>query len=186
MFRNENAWNAAIAVAAAGAGVPVWLVKATIGKESSFNPAAFRDEAGIQDASRGLGQLLASTARWLGYDGPAGDDATHTGGLYDPETSIRYTAHYLGYLARRYPGETWDAIYAAYNSGKVRRAADGTLTNSKGVSLEPVLIPWRRIADYFHPAGKAWRDEKVPFGPHSKSPAQVDSPPRGSDGSPRS
>jgi soluble lytic murein transglycosylase-like protein len=160
MFKNEDTWTGAIAAAAAAAGVPVWVVKATIGKESSFNPKAIGPEKSI--ISRGLMQVTTDTARWLGYAGPVGDDVARTGGLYDAETSIRIGTHYLGYLARRFPAEPWDAIYAAYNSGAVRRK-DGVLVTKKGESLEGVVTNWRKLASYFNPS---WRAEvRVPFVP---------------------
>lgn len=162
-FANENTWNAAIASAAVAAGLPVWVVKTAIGKESSFNPRAVGPEDPI--ISRGLMQLTEDTARWLGYSGPLGDDSTHTGGLYDPETSIQIGAHYLGYLARRYPAEGWDAIYAGYNSGAPRRDAAG-FVNAKGKSIEGKIQAWRDLADYFNPN---WRKE--PRGPFVKPPA---------------
>jgi len=161
-FANESAWNPAIAAAAAASGVPVWVIKTTIAKESSFNPKAFQDKPSPSstDDSRGLMQLLTSTARWLGYTGPEGDDATRTGGLYDPIKSIEIGTHYLGYLARRWPAEPWDAIYAAYNSGAVRRDAAG-FVNAKGQSIEAKVQGWRDLASYFNPS---WRSEaRGPF-----------------------
>jgi soluble lytic murein transglycosylase-like protein len=167
-FANENTWNVAIAAAAAAEGLPMWVVKTTIAKESSFNPRAFKDEPEINDASRGLMQVLYSTAKWLGYSGPAGDDNARAGGLYDPETSIRIGAHYLGYLARRWRAEGWDAIYAAYNSGAVRRDSSGFIT-SKGASIEGKVQGWRDLADYFNPN---WRTQpRGPFVQPAAAPA---------------
>lgn len=170
-FANENTWTAAIATAAAAAGIPLWVIKTTIAKESSFNPKALRAEPALKDASRGLMQVLESTARWLGYAGPAGDDELRTGGLYDPETSIRIGTHYLGYLARRWTAEGWDAIYAAYNSGAVRRDSSG-FVNSKGASIEAKVQGWRDLADYFNPN---WRKE--PRGPFVRPAAAPAEPP---------
>jgi len=93
-------------------GVPWALILAVIGTESSGNPRAYRYESHINDASRGLMQMLYSTAKSLGYKGPPE-------GLYNPDTSIYYGAKYLRKLYDRY-GNWLDAI-AAYNAGRPRR-----------------------------------------------------------------
>lgn len=149
MFANENSWDDAIQTAAARYGVPIGIVKATIGKESSFNPRAFAPEPGIGDASRGLMQLLARTARGLGYSGPIGDDAAKAGGLYDPALSINLGTKLLRELRGRYPSAGWDEIYSAYQRGKLEHdPTTGALPNENKVA------PWRTLADYFAPG---WR-----------------------------
>lgn len=48
-------------------GVAPELILAVMQAESAFDPKAFRSEPQIQDASRGLMQLLLKTARGLGF-----------------------------------------------------------------------------------------------------------------------
>jgi soluble lytic murein transglycosylase-like protein len=122
--------------------VPAWVIKATIGTESSFRATAY------DGSSRGLMQLELPTARGLGYQGPIGDDATHAGGLYEPETNIQLGTKYLAQLRDRYPGIDWDGIYSAYNLGHLSPHADGTYPNETNVNH------WRANADYFNPG---WR-----------------------------
>lgn len=92
--------------------VPWALILAIIGTESAGNPRAYRYESHINDASRGLMQMLYSTARSLGYKGPPR-------GLYNPDISIKYGTKFLRMLYNRY-GNWLDAI-AAYNAGRPRR-----------------------------------------------------------------
>lgn len=90
-------------------------VLAIISIESSFRPGAFRYESHLDDASIGLMQVLSSTARDRGYDGPVN-------GLFDPEVSIVMGMRHLkwghDFLAQRMgggvPKDTW---IGAYNAG---------------------------------------------------------------------
>lgn len=148
MFARENTFDALILQNADKFNVPVWVIKATIGKESSFNPAAFRAESGGR-ASRGLMQILEGTARDLGLRGAAGDDATKTGGLYEPALSIQLGTKFLARLRARYPSEPWDRIYAAYNAGSIVTDPTGALVN------EAHVTGWRTLADYFNPGWRA-------------------------------
>lgn len=95
---------------AAHFGVPESWIRAVIQTESSFNPAAYRAEPQIQDASYGLMQLLYRTAKGLGYTGTPE-------GLYDPATNIRLGTQLLADHMRRY-GDDIRRVYSAYNSGK--------------------------------------------------------------------
>jgi soluble lytic murein transglycosylase-like protein len=164
MWAREAEFDTLMVAQSIRTGVPVWVIKATIAKESGFDPGAFRDEPKLKDASRGLGQLLLSTAIWLGYRGEAGDDQAHTGGLYDPAESIRWTAEYLKRQRRRYPDAPWDEIYAAYNAGSIRYAADeaGKILEPRRLINEANLAGWRRAADHFRPG---WRAEPIPARP---------------------
>lgn len=63
-------------------------ILAVIEIESGFNPRAYRAEPQLGDASRGLMQLLLSTARDRGYRGVPD-------GLYDPATNIRFGIAHL-------------------------------------------------------------------------------------------
>lgn len=74
------------AVARSGNVVPVALPLAIIEAESSGTPSAYRGEPN-GNGSIGLMQVLATTARSLGYTGPIGDPKLLTG-LYDPATNI--------------------------------------------------------------------------------------------------
>lgn len=83
--------------------------------ESSFNRNAYRYEAKLGEASYGLMQVLASTARDMGYSGPVE-------GLYDPLTNLRIGMLYLkwvwDYLSRRLGREpTYDEWLSGYNGG---------------------------------------------------------------------
>lgn len=121
---NDTAYDAMIRPLASAYGAEIGvdadtmaaLVKAVIRQESAFNPAAFRAEPRINDASRGLMQVLARTARALGYSGDVGNDATHVGGLYDPYTSIRLGTKLLAANLRQARGD-FDVAISAYNAG---------------------------------------------------------------------
>lgn len=86
------------------------LIFATIMIESGGNPRAVRYEPRLNDASYGLGQLLYSTARGLGYRGsPAG--------LYDPATNIDLIARYHRRNLDRHGHLTAEELTTAYNTG---------------------------------------------------------------------
>lgn len=94
-------------------GVPATFVAAVIETESGGDPRAYRAEPQLQDASRGLMQLLYSTASGLGYGGVPD-------GLYDPDTNIFFGTKLLADLRRRY-GTDPRRVYSAYNSGSPDR-----------------------------------------------------------------
>lgn len=170
MFARENTFDDLILKYGTQFNVPAWVIKTTIGKESSFNPAAYRAEPTINDASRGLMQVLEKTARALGLKGDVGNDTTKTGGLYEPTLNIQLGTKLLGQLRDRYPGEGWDAIYSAYQHGSIARdAATGLLSN------ERIVNQWRTIADYFNPP---WRGTAGPSPPFRSTPGSG-RPPRG-------
>jgi soluble lytic murein transglycosylase-like protein len=104
-------------------GVDPALVLGHIQQESSFNPRAYRAEPQINDGSTGLVQLLLVTANHY-------ENVTQQQ-LYDPETNIRIAMKYMADNLNDYGGDIQDAI-AAYNSGSVYQADDGTYTNSQG------------------------------------------------------
>lgn len=110
LFPNEDAYDGVIVAAARAAGVPAGLVKAVIAHESRFVPTAQRAEPHINDASRGLMQLLERTARdELGF---TGDVAA----LFDPTVNIPLGVRYLA-LQRSRAGGEWAAAVSAYNGG---------------------------------------------------------------------
>lgn len=104
----QNAYDDVIATAAAHHGVAVVLIKAVIGQESAFDPNAYRAEPQLNDASRGLMQLLLGTAHGLGYTGDAQ-------GLYDPTTNVELGAKLLKQNLDR--GGSVDSALSAYNGG---------------------------------------------------------------------
>lgn len=164
MYAREHDFDDEIASAADAAGVPAWVVLSTVGSESSFDPRSLNslDPGG---GSRGLMGMTLSTARWLGYQGPPGDDQTRSGGLFDPSLNLQLGAEYLAYLRDRYPSARWDQVYGAYNYGSIRLASNGQLVNQSNVDR------WGRIADHFNPL---WRVEGAAEG--SLLPPE-DSPP---------
>lgn len=104
-------------VASEGQGiVTVPDVLAIIQIESSFDPSAYRAEPQLDDASRGLMQILYKSAQDRGYRG-APD------GLYDPATNILYGVRHLvwgyRYLDSKLPGAGvgLDQWVGAYNAG---------------------------------------------------------------------
>lgn len=111
-------------------GVPFLWIKAIIGTESSFNPNAYRAEPQINDASRGLMQVLEKTARGLGYAGPVED-------LFNPAVSIDLGTRLLKDLMERY-GTDFREIYSAYNSGSPTRY----LTSSQVATNVQRAVTW--------------------------------------------
>lgn len=86
--------------------------------ESSWRPAAYRYEAGINDASYGLFQTLYATAQEMGYGGSPD-------GLFDPDTSAIYGVRYLVFCRDFMSGVMggapgWLDILSCYNGGPGR------------------------------------------------------------------
>jgi len=100
------------------------LILAIIHTESNGNPKAYRYERHIEDASRGLMQILYRTAREMGYYGKPQ-------GLYDPETNINYGTKYLANRIRKYG--FYKGI-AAYNAGSPRYTREGCFINQPYVN----------------------------------------------------
>lgn len=88
--------------------VPVDIIKGVMATESGFNPNAIRGEPQRSDASRGLMQLLLSTARGIGYGGTADD-------LFRPEISLYYGTKLLADLYSK--TLNWPDAISAYNGG---------------------------------------------------------------------
>lgn len=88
--------------------VPLPIVLAVVGQESSFNPLAYRGEPQLGDGSYGLMQLLFSTAKGLGYTGDRS-------GLFVAETNAQLGAQLLAQLLRT-RGSVSNAL-SAYNGG---------------------------------------------------------------------
>jgi soluble lytic murein transglycosylase-like protein len=114
LFNDEDKFNPEIARASIGSGTAVAVLKGFIGLESAFNPKAYRYEPALKppDASYGLAQILACTARGVGYTGiPTG--------LFDPFTSALYGGKFIRALAKKYPN--LPDLIAAYNMGYPRK-----------------------------------------------------------------
>lgn len=97
------------------------LIFATIMIESGGNTYAVRQEPRIHDASYGLGQLLYSTARGIGYRGTPE-------GLFDPAVNIDLIAKYHKRNFDRYLDLNPQELTVAYNTGSpYKRAYPGHL-----------------------------------------------------------
>ncbi|PSJ58259.1 lytic transglycosylase domain-containing protein [Pseudaminobacter soli (ex Li et al. 2025)] len=80
--------------------VPADLVRRVVKRESTFNPSAYNR------GHWGLMQIKHSTARGMGYDGPAR-------GLLDAETNLKYSVKYLrgAFLVAKGDPERADRLY---------------------------------------------------------------------------
>jgi soluble lytic murein transglycosylase-like protein len=138
------------------------ILKGMVAAESAFKPTAFRAEPQINDASRGLMQLLAGTARSLGYAGTLGNDTTHTGGLYVPTTSLVLGAKLLAQNLSRARAPKHVIALSAYNAGfsavagrtnDAKRNADGSIVNQAYV--DKILLFAREYINIPFPAPAA-------------------------------
>ncbi len=86
------------------------VIFATIMVESMGNPNATRYEPHINDSSYGLGQILFSTARGLGYEGSAKQ-------MLEPETSIDLIGRYHRRSLDAYGDLSPEQLATAYNTG---------------------------------------------------------------------
>lgn len=128
-WTRENAYDteilSALGIWGLDASVYYPITKAIIGAESGFSPCAYRIEAKIGDASRGLMQILLGTARAVGYKGVPGTveecRAGLQNGLFDPKVNLTWGVGYFAQQLRRYNMDTWKAV-AAYNYGSARIA----------------------------------------------------------------
>lgn len=120
-----------ITAAAAENSIPAPYIAAVIMAESSYDP-----EAVSSVGARGLMQIMPDTGDWIA--GKFGEECTSEA-LFDPVTSIRYGAWYLGFLMERYSGDMRCAT-AAYHAGQ--GTVDGWLGDpvysSDGVTLDKI------------------------------------------------
>lgn len=121
-----NQYDGIVQAASVNYGVSIPLIKAVIMTESSFNPNAYRAEPAIKDGSYGLMQILFRTAVALGFP----NDPARANELLNPQTNINFGTALLAKLQGRY--QNVDDIYAAYNSGAVRKNAAGEYVNTTG------------------------------------------------------
>jgi soluble lytic murein transglycosylase-like protein len=115
------------------------LTKAIIAQESSFDPKAFRVEPKINDASRGLMQILYRTAKGVGYAGNSQD-------LFDPKINIVYGQKYLIAQLKRYPASLEDAI-SAYNGGHALKLKSGGYSNQFYVDMTKKYLTYFLAVD---------------------------------------
>lgn len=108
-WANENKYNTEVEAAHSNfPEIPSAIIKGIIGAESAFRADARRGEVHLGDASHGLMQLLLSTARGLGFNGPLDS-------LYVPAVNVYYGTQLLAQLYRRLGN--WPDVISAYNGG---------------------------------------------------------------------
>lgn len=126
-------------------GVEPELVYAVIKTESSFNPDAVSDADAV-----GLTQITPETFDWIKTK--LGEEDENLS-LFNPETSIKYGAFFLGYLLDEF-GNT-DTALAAYHAGRGR--VNGWLEDKEispdGKTLSDIPIP--ETAHYVKKVNKA-------------------------------
>jgi len=122
LFKNEDNFDWAIREITTELDIPFHLVKGMIALESGFNPKAYRYEKHIDDASRGLMQILLRTARAVGFKG-------EKEALFKPHTNIFYGVKHLKNLYSRY--KDWPKAIVSYNMGSPVTAAKQTAYQAK-------------------------------------------------------
>jgi soluble lytic murein transglycosylase-like protein len=130
------------------------LIKAIITKESSWNPSAIRQEPQIGDASRGLMQILYTTARGVGYTGAAE-------GLFDPATNINFGTKYLAAQLSRFGYPQGVSAYNAGRpiSGNAQYVADVDAAYAWFIANDPLWAPGGGGPTYFPRATAIeWRE----------------------------
>lgn len=132
MNLDTTAFDAKIHAAADAAGVPWLLLKALVAWESGFDPNAYRAEPAVNDASRGLCQVLYATAQGLGYTGSPE-------GLFDPDTSLHYGSRYLAEQYHR--AGNWLGALSAYNGGWRPDLGFGVPVEKAGVRCGGRTVP---------------------------------------------
>lgn len=124
-----------------GAFDPAFIM-GIIATESSYDPAAYRWEAALGEASWGLMQVLESTARDRGLVGPPEQ-------MFDPATGIRFGLRQLqwisGYLAQRIGQPSRLQILSAYNAG-VGYVARGGTRASYAAKVDRAAASWSGVA----------------------------------------
>lgn len=89
---------------------------------AKMNRITEETEVMAQKFSWGLGQVLGSTARWLGFKGLLSE-------LCEPKTGIFWCCEAFQRLSSRY--KEIDYQIAAYNAGSLQKRADGSIVNQK-------------------------------------------------------
>lgn len=132
LWPSEDAFDRIIASASTRYDVPFSLIKGVIAAESAFKPDAYRAEPQIEDASRGLMQVLRSTADTLGFRGS--DE-----GLFEPWTNINLGVQLLS--RERARTGSWDNAISAYNGGVRPSLGFGSPITRSGVSCGGRTVP---------------------------------------------
>lgn len=107
------------------------VIAANFAKMNSVTTAT---EEILEKFSWGLCQIMGSTARWMGFQGPMPL-------LCDPDVNVNLGAKYLARLKEQHGVS--DAIISAYNAGSIRRLTDGKFKNQAYV--DKVLIAMQKI-----------------------------------------
>lgn len=97
--------------AAAAYQVPAWLLEALARRESSLNPNAKRWEGNAGQYSWGLGGILESTARGLGFTGAAAE-------LLEPAVNVDLMGRLAAEIIRRQGRLHLADFYSEWNSGR--------------------------------------------------------------------
>ena|SRR3989344_9314717 len=103
-------YNQQIKTTAEKYGIDPQLIYATIMTESMGNPHAYRFEPRLNEASYGLGQILASTARSLGFKG-------NPENMFIPEIGIDLIGQYHKKNLDHFGNLTTHQLAIAYNTG---------------------------------------------------------------------
>ncbi|HEX8538103.1 MAG TPA: transglycosylase SLT domain-containing protein, partial [Cystobacter sp.] len=121
-----NAFRDLIEKHTAAAGVEPDLLQALMREESALDPKALSWAGAL-----GLTQLMPSTAKAVARQLKLKDPSTQA--LLEPELNIRLGAHYLGWLVKRFPGQTPFAV-GSYNAGPL--AVDKWRADRPGMPLD--------------------------------------------------
>lgn len=160
----SNAYDEMIIAAAVNYDVPPPLIKAVIATESGFDPDAYREEkladGTVWDASYGLMQLLFRTAVSLGFP----NDRAQYLRLLEPQVNIDLGTKLLKQLIGRY-GMNPPDIYAAYNSGAVRKNAAGQYVNTKGSTAVQTRVD--RFMRFYAQYAREWEATRTGPAPGS-------------------
>ncbi len=99
---------------------PKFTIRNIPDKYARMNGITVETERVLNKMSFGLGQIMGSTARWLGFQGPLT-------ALCDPELNVTWMCKYL--IKLKTENHVLENVIASYNAGSVRRDAEGKLVN---------------------------------------------------------
>ena len=138
LFATSNTVEQIIQVEATEKGVPVKLVKAVIGAESSNNRYAVSPVGAM-----GLMQLMPDTAKRF-----------NVSNVYDPKQNIRAGVTYLSLLKKQFG--TWPLALAAYNAGEHKVEKYGGIP------------PYKETQDYVVKILKKYNPKLIPTPLHNR------------------
>lgn len=124
-FENVNKFDAYIQEASGRYGVPFYLIKAMIAKESSFrHDAVPRDRQGrLITSARGLMQMTVAACQDVGYDHDR---------MFEPRMNIMAGTAYLARQIQAFKGSVREGVRAYYEgAGNRRRNSDNDPTNDR-------------------------------------------------------